>query len=519
MDMEMPMLPGLGDEVPSSTPYVPGFGMDPESVPEATFREVRRLADGDTLSLRAGLVRRSIAGQNFVMLGYNGQYPGPLLRVAQGSTIVVEFQNEIGLPSTVHWHGVRLENRFDGVPDVTQDPVESGEAFVYHVHFPDAGIYWYHPHVDESFQQDAGLYGNMIVDSPHEDYYGPANREEILMLDDLLIDGVGLLPWGLEAPSHAFMGRFGNVFLINGQPDHQLEVTAGEVVRYFFTNVSNTRTFNLLFHGAAMKVVAADISRFERERMIDNLVIGPAQRYVVDVLFAEAGTVAMTNTIQAINHVMGTFYPQEDTLGTVAVRQGNPEVSFADEFALLREHTEVQEEIAGYRDEFSRPPDKELELTLEVTGLHSSIMRSLALDTLYSPPVEWNDAMPMMNWLATANEIRWILRDGETGLENMEIGWRFQVGDIVKLRISNDPGSVHPMQHPIHVHGQRFLVLETDGVAMADLAWKDTVIIPVGSTVDLLVEMSNPGDWMLHCHIAEHLDSEMMMTFHVEGGE
>ena len=103
-----------------------------------------------------------------------------------------------------------------------------------------------------------------------------------------------------------------------------------------------------------------------------------------------------------------------------------------------------------------------------------------------------------------------------TGRENRDIEWRFPAADAVKLRLFNEPRSLHPMSHPIHLHGQRFLVLEKDGKPNANLVWKDTVIVPVGSTVDILVDMSNPGEWALHCHIAEHLGAGMMMTFTVE---
>ena len=140
----------------------------------------------------------------------------------------------------------------------------------------------------------------------------------------------------------------------------------------------------------------------------------------------------------------------------------------------------------------------------------------MEVDTLYVPPIEWNDAMPMMNWLSSAEQVTWILRDAESGEENMDIHWRFSKGDVVKIRIFNDPESFHPMQHPIHIHGQRFLVLNVDGVPNPNLVWKDTAIVPVGSTVDFLVDMSNPGEWMLHCHIAEHLESDMMLRFTVE---
>ena len=130
--------------------------------------------------------------------------------------------------------------------------------------------------------------------------------------------------------------------------------------------------------------------------------------------------------------------------------------------------------------------------------------------------MEWNDGMPMMNMVSTSDQIRWVMRDPATGKANMDIDWRFRRGDVVKLRITNDPSSPHAMQHPIHLHGQRFLVLTRDGVPSENLVWKDTAIIPAGETVELLADMSNPGRWMIHCHIAEHLTAGMMAAFTVE---
>ena len=123
----------------------------------------------------------------------------------------------------------------------------------------------------------------------------------------------------------------------------------------------------------------------------------------------------------------------------------------------------------------------------------------------------------MMNWLMTGKEVKWQLRDVATGKINDAIDWHFKQGDVVKIRIVNDAaGVMHAMQHPIHFHGQRFIVLSRDGVESEDHAWKDTVLVPVGSTVDILLELSNPGKWMAHCHIAEHLSTGMKMVFSVE---
>ena len=123
--------------------------------------------------------------------------------------------------------------------------------------------------------------------------------------------------------------------------------------------------------------------------------------------------------------------------------------------------------------------------------------------------------MPMMNWLSSTEQVQWILRDADTDKENMDIDWRFSAGDVVKIRIFNNPETLHPMNHPIHLHGQRYLVLAIDGARNQNLVWKDTAIVPVGSVVDILADMTNPGEWMLHCHINEHLQAGMMTVFTV----
>ena len=519
MDMTMPMLPGLDKAVPKASPFLPGMGIDPMTLPAAAFRQIVDLEDGDTLALEAGLVRRTINGRTFVMYGFNGQYPGPLIRTRQNATIVVRFTNNTALPTAVHWHGVRVENRFDGVPGVTQDVVEPGHDFTYQVRFPDAGIYWYHPHHREDITQDLGLYGNMMVTSPEPDYFNPVNAEEVIMLDDLLIDDAGLFPYGLETATHALMGRFGNVLLMNGEASYSLDAKRGDVVRFFLTNVSNTRVFNISFDGARTKVIGSDVGKYEREAFVESVVIAPAERYIVEVLFDSAGERTITNRIQAIDHYRGEFRPQVDTMGVVRVAAESGAESHRTAFDNPRVNQDVIGEIDRFRAEFDRAVDHTLEMGVEIGALPLPILQMIATDTFYYHPVEWNDVMPEMNYLSTGADVRWFVRDAKTGKENMNIDdWSFTVGDVIRLRLINRPSNQHPMHHPIHLHGQRFLVLERDGVRNTNFVWKDTAVIPLGSTVDLLVEMSNPGDWMLHCHVSEHLETGMKMVFRVVPG-
>ena len=528
----VPMLAGVMEAVPSVSPWLPV----PESVlPEARGPLVLDLPDGGTMDLTAGFVRRSVAGRDLVMMAFNGRIPGPLIRVDEGSTVFVNLTNETTIPTAVHWHGLRLDNRFDGVPGLTQPPVGPGERFRYQLFFPDAGVYWYHPHHREDVTQELGLSGNMLVRSRDPEYYGPADREIALILDDLLLDRAGPVPFGEESSNFALMGRFGNILLVNGEPEYRLSVGRGEIVRFHLTNAANTRTFNLSLRREVndgrggreqplpLKVVASDVSRFERESFAESVVLGPAERYVVEAFFEDDATFRLVNHVQGINHRLGQFHEELTTLGFVtatgAVSEGDLDPTSATatrpDFHVLRENRAVSREIDRYRRHFDRPVDRELVLTLETEGLPKAVEQSMLFERAFANPVEWTGTMPMMNWASSGKEVSWILRDAATGAENEEIAWSFRVGDVVKIRLVNDRWAFHTMQHPLHIHGQRFLVLEQDGAPNENMVWKDTVLLPAGSTTDILLELSNPGKWMVHCHIAEHLESGMSFVMEV----
>ena len=511
------MLPAMMRLRPDERAWLPAVD-EPGALPASNPRTRIRVADGDTLRLTAIAVRHRMFGRDFVMYGFNGEIPGPLLDVDRDSEITVEFTNDVPWPTAVHWHGLRLDNASDGVPFVTQDPVPPGGRFTYTLRFPDAGIYWYHPHHREDVQQDLGLYGNMLVASPEAGYYGPVHREEILMLDDLLVGESGLVPYGREGATHLLNGRFGNEFLVNGRPDHRLTAERGEVVRFFLTNVSSTRTFNLSFGGAPMKIVGSDVGNFEREEWVESVVLAPAERYVIHVRFPGAGRFPLVNRVQALDHLNARFFAVEDTLSIVEVRDMPASPDLSDEFETLRVPAHVGNDLDPYRASIERQVDRRLVLEMRPRELPLIVERLMQIDSVWFAPVEWAGTMPMMNWTSTARSLEWVLRDPDTGHENVDIDWRFDVGDVVKIRLHNAHGTLHAMQHPIHLHGQRFLVVEQDGVRNDNLVWKDTALIPVGSTVDLLLDVSNPGAWMLHCHIAEHLEAGMKMVFHVEAG-
>jgi suppressor of ftsI len=466
--------------------------------------EMYEIENGETITLTAKIVSNEINDQELRQFAYDGQIPGPTLKVHQGDTVYVDFINDLDVETTVHWHGLRLENAFDGVPEVTQDPVLAGASFQYKLDFPDEGIYWYHPHIREDHQQEMGLYGNILVLPEHEDYYNTVNKEELLVLDDILLDEKGIFPFYEEFITHSLMGRFGNTMLVNGQTDYELDVKKGEVVRFYVTNVANTRTFRFSFPGAQIKLVGSDVSSYEHEEFADDITIAPAERYVVEVLFDEEGTYTI------IHETDDGVYE----LGTVTVSEEETDIDHSADFYSLNENEYVQADIAVYESYFDKAVDETLVLTIDM--MDSIMDGSMMHIEKHVEPIEWEDTMPMMNEQSSNETIEWVIRNNETEKENMAIDFAWETGDVVKIRLFNDPESEHPMQHPIHFHGQRFLVLEMDQEQNTNLAWKDTVLVPAGSYVDILLEVTNPGEWMAHCHIAEHLQSGMMFSFDVE---
>lgn len=499
------------------------FSSDITGLVEAKASEMVELKNGDTYNLTASIVKKTIGNSEVKMLAYNGMIPGPLIKVEQGAEVTLNFTNNTDVDTTIHSHGVRLENKFDGVPDVTQKEVKPGESFTYKVKFPDEGMYWYHPHIREDYAQELGLYGNYLVTPNDPNYWSPVNREVALFVDDILMENGKIATFSKASADRTLMGRFGNTMLVNGETDYSLSAQAGEVIRFYITNSANTRTFNISIPGAQVKLVGGDGGKYERETWSDGVILGPSERAVVEVLFANAGSYTIEHKTPERTY----------TLGTVTVANEKVATSFEKEFAVLRSNKDMQLEIDAFRPFFNKPVDKRLKLTIDMgmqmqgmmqsnTGGHNMNMMSgnqmmpNSQMVASGDPIEWEENNAAMNTMSNPEMMKWIIQDEDTGKENMDIDWKFKVGDKVKIKITNDPNSAHPMQHPFHIHGQRFLILSTDGKPNDNFVWKDTVLIPNGSTVELLVEMTNPGRWMAHCHIAEHLEASMMFGFKVE---
>ncbi|MFL6192140.1 MAG: heavy metal-binding domain-containing protein, partial [Actinomycetes bacterium] len=313
------------------------------------------MAPGDTLELRVGPVAKRLGETTVRMLGYNGSIPGPTLKVQQGSEIIVHVVNQGDLDTTVHWHGLRLENKYDGVPHETQAPIPVGGEFTYRIQFPDAGLSWYHPHLREDYTQELGLYGNLLVIPSEPGYWPPADRQFILTVDDLLVEDGKVAPFSRVETSYAAMGRFGNVFLTSGDPELRLVVGAGEVVRLWLTNTANTRVFNVTLPGARLKLVGGDSGRVEHEEFVESVLLAPSERAVVDVLVEQPGELALEH------HTPERTY----RLAAITVTEGAPSAGAA-QFGQLRRAPALAAEREQLDRWLAAPPDKVLALVAQM---------------------------------------------------------------------------------------------------------------------------------------------------------
>src|SRR3954452_8291588 len=331
------------------------FPRDTAGLPAARPTETVELADGERFELRIAPVTKRIGEATVRMLAYNGSIPGSTLKVREGSEIEVEVVNDGDLEQTVHWHGLRLDNRSDGTHE-TQAPIPVGGRFSCRVSFPDPGVYWYHPHIREDYAQEMGLYGNVIVEPADPDYWGPAHRELCITLDDVLLEDGQIAPFSRQETNYSAMGRFGDTLLIAGEPELGLTAKRGEVVRVYLTNTANTRVFKVALPGARMKLVGGDSGRVEHEEFIEDVVLAPSERAVVDVLFEQPGELVLEHRTPEKTY----------RLGTVAVADERAVPDLVEPFEILRRDGELTAEREQLAPWLAAEPDKTLAFVAEM---------------------------------------------------------------------------------------------------------------------------------------------------------
>ena len=402
---------------------------------------------------------------------YNGTIPGPMIRVKVGDRLIVHFTNNLPRPSTIHWHGLRVPIEMDGVPGYSQAPVQPGETFTYDFVVPDAGIYWYHPHVMSAAQVGFGLYGAFLVEDPAEAATVGIADDLVLVLSDIDVSDDGeLLPADTGGAVGMLFGREGNRVLVNGRRLPELVARAGAPQRWRIVNAAKSRYFNLdLGDGHVFRKIGGDGGLTEYSEDHDFIVLGAGER--ADVLVTPTGEPGGEGLLRSLLHDRGygsIFGRDFENLMTLRFADGPPHEA--------RPLPRTSRDIEPWDLEGATPVD--LELTLQ----EDPVDGTLAYGINHAP--FWK-AKPILASL------------GET-----------QVWTVTNTTA---------WSHPLHLHGFFFLVLDEAGAPVRPLEWKDTVDIPHDRTVRLAVRFDDrPGTWIFHCHILDHADGGLLGAVHLE---
>ncbi|MEE9587287.1 MAG: multicopper oxidase family protein [Hyphomicrobiaceae bacterium] len=433
------------------------------------------------LTAKPGMAQLLDAGEpKTAVWGYDGSIPGPLLRVRQNDEVWVRLKNELDQPTTIHWHGIRIDNRMDGVAGLTQEPVAPGATFDYRFRVPDAGSFWYHPH-NRSWEQVArGLYGALIVDErdpPRVD------RDLVLIIDDWRLQNDGAIHTesfgSLRDISHG--GRLGNVISVNGQPYGNVDVKANERLRLRLMNTCNARILDLKLEGLSPYLIAVDGQAVAVSQIDDGkLTLAPGQRadLIVDMR-GKPGDRLAVNEVSRDPLTIGHF--------------------------VLHPTEPFRDQPLAAPANLPRPAIKEPDLAsaqsvdLVMTGGAMSGIEGAMYKGVY---------LPIRELIRKHGKV-WAF-NGVVGRSDEPL-FRVAKDRSVKLKMVNKT----PWPHAMHVHGHHFKVIERNDGRPLDATWRDTVLMDPDSTFTIAFLADNPGKWMLHCHMLEHQAGGMATWFEI----
>lgn len=404
-----------------------------------------------------------VPGIKTAVLGFNGAIPAPVIRGRQGQPITIEFTNKLDEPTTIHWHGLRIPIEMDGVPFLSQKPIMPGETFVYRFTPPDAGTFWYHPHMNSTQQLGRGLVGAIVIEEADPVAF---DIDEVLILKHWHINQQG--EWQkLSRPRYAArMGTPGEWGTANGVANPQFNYPAGSRVRLRIANVDNTMTYKLRMKGLQAKIVAIDGNAIDEYYDLVDHKIGPGMRLDLGFIMPEEG--------------------QEFSLEFLKGRFGFP--------------------LAGFHSILS----KEIRHTqLPKLPLNPIPVPDLANAETINFVFEWEGAISPTDKSGKTHPTFWLInRRAWEGMGPNNIPKPVADLSLGKSYIFDLRNNTQ-YHHPIHLHGHTFLVLELDGKAVTPFH-TDTVLLGKNGRAKAAFVADNPGDWMYHCHVIEHMKTGLM---------
>lgn len=413
---------------------------------------------------------------------YNGRVPGPEIRVRQGEPVRIVVENQLAEGTTVHWHGIRLPIAMDGVPGISQPPIPPGGTFTYEFTPPDAGTFWYHPHADTLQQLGRGMAGVLIVEEPQP---VAVDRDLLWLITDWrLKSDAQIASWFGNDMEAAMSGRVGNTVTINSAVSNRQTVRAGERVRLRLVNGALARIMALRFDGHRPMIVAIDGQPCEpHEPKGSRVLLGPAMR--VDLMLDMQGQPGRRY------HVVDDFYDGLSYWVTQLAYEDRPP---------LRAHS-LDAPLVLPRNPVPEPDHATAER--HELKLQGGMMGGGAMAGMGGMGMGGMDegASWAINGMSMTG-------DGQAGMPPL---LTLQLGRSYILTLRNDTAWWHPM----HLHGHSFRVLRRNNADVLHREWADTVLVPPKETVDVAFVADNPGDWMLHCHVADHQVSGMMTILRI----
>jgi FtsP/CotA-like multicopper oxidase with cupredoxin domain len=408
------------------------------------------------------------------VMSYNQSIPGPLIRLQQGRESVIQFKNELNETSSVHWHGLRIDNAMDGVPGMTQAAVLPGDTFEYRFTPPDAGTYWYHSHQRSWAQLALGLAGVLIVDEEEPPF---VDQDLVFAIDDWRLDDAMQIDTQSLGSLHDWShgGRMGNVITVNGETEKRFNVASGERIRLRLINIANARTMNLLFNEPGISVIAVD-GQPVRPFTVDTggVILAPGQR--MDLIIDMTADPGHRSLIELV-------------IGEYAYEVASFE--FAD---TARRKQLPDTPIALSPNPLSKTvlPDKLVHIPLLMEGGAMGGMRSA---TFGGREMEIRE-------LIKHNKI-WAI-NGIAGMPEKPL-FSVKRGTAISLDVNND----NSWPHAMHIHGHHFIYDKTPEY------WRDTALFSRGEQGSMAFVADNPGKWLIHCHMVEHMAGGMVTWFEV----
>lgn len=434
-----------------------------------------------SLSVEPGAARFLPQGEPTRIWGYGGTVPGPEIRIRQGGEVFARLSNGIGEPTTIHWHGVRIDNAMDGVAHLTQPPVEPGQSFDYRFKAPDAGTFWYHPHAHQVMQQDRGLYGLLIVEEPKP---VAVDRDVSLIIDDWRLNADGSIE--TQSLAHLFdaahAGRIGNLLTANGQVAPTLPARSGERLRVRLCSACNSRILELQFENARAQVIAVDGQPISPELMDGgaSFVLPPSGRAdVVLDLTGEPGS-------------------------QVSVREVTREPISIARF-VLADDVRARERPLDTPVTLPRNPVPVPNLSQDPL-VFPLLMEGGAMSSMAG--AEYEGKYFSLRDLAQKHRMVWAF-NGKAG-NHISPLFTVERGRPVVIKMTNATAWPHAM----HIHGHHMLTISRTRGTLKPW-FRDTVLMQPREEMSVAFLADNPGKWMLHCHMLEHQMAGMSAYFEV----